>query len=213
MEILARTGCYADMTLPSAPDQSQVAMINRIYECGHPLDEPAPHRNGIRVGSHRNRPQLPVIMQGPLVFNWMRRIKGIPVPRIDDGALAANQGLNDGRFKRWMSANVTVAGRSDLVFVKLYCHGFFDADQSVCIGEDARRFFGELVETGERTGKYAIHFTSAREAFNIAMAAAEGYSGDPHEYRDHILTPIMDEVVRERHIPMESQRGIVSLQV
>ncbi|HEV7700793.1 MAG TPA: hypothetical protein VGO43_11235 [Pyrinomonadaceae bacterium] len=191
MEILRDTGCYADLTLPSAPDQSQVAVINQIYECALPMNEAVPHREGIRLASNHHQPALPIIMQGPLVFNWTRTIKGIPVPRIDDGALAANQSLDAARFKRWMSANVTVEGRSEWVFVKLYCHGFFDHDQSACIGEEAKRFFGGLVTEGDRTGKYAIHFASAREAFNMAMAAAEGKGGDPHSYRDHLLQPIM----------------------
>jgi len=214
MEILERTGCYADMTLPSAPDQSQVRTINQIYECAHSLSEAVPHRDGIRLGTNRAQPQLPLIMQGPLVFNWTRTIKGIPVPRVEDGALAANQGLDGSRFKRWMSANVSVAGRTDLVFIKLYCHGFFDRDQSVSIGEDARRFFGDLVEQGEKTGKYAIHFATAREAFNIAMAAAVGLTGDPHKHRDHILRPIMKETVTgDSYLPTDASRGIVSLQV
>src|SRR6266699_2111632 len=41
MQILAETGCYADFTLPSAPDVSQVPRINALYECGHPLHERA----------------------------------------------------------------------------------------------------------------------------------------------------------------------------
>jgi hypothetical protein len=196
MQILQRTGCYADMTLPSAPDRSQVPMINQIYECTGDLGQPVPHRTGLRLGSNHHRPQTPVIMEGPLVMNWTRRIKGIPVPRLDDGALAANQPLDEQRFRRWMSANVTVAGRPDWVFIKLYCHGFFDHDQSASIGEDARRFFGELVETGERTGKFRIHFASAREAFNIAMAANDGESGNPNDFRDHLLTPIMQTASR-----------------
>lgn len=192
MQILRETGCYADMTLPSAPDQSQVRVINEIYECGLPVDEPAPHRRSVRLGTNGKHPQLPLIMQGPLVFNWTRTVGAIPVPRIDDGALAANQGFGASRFRRWMSANVTVVGRSDWVFVKLYCHGFFDHDQSACIGDEAKRFFAELVETGDKTGKYAIHFASAREAFNIAMAANEGREGSPNQYRDHVLTQIME---------------------
>lgn len=47
MQILQDTGCYADMTLPSAPDESQVPVINRIYECGNPLDQAVPHRSGL----------------------------------------------------------------------------------------------------------------------------------------------------------------------
>src|SRR5262249_30505119 len=32
MQILEETGCYADLTLPSAPDRSQVPRINALYE-------------------------------------------------------------------------------------------------------------------------------------------------------------------------------------
>ncbi|MGH9702802.1 MAG: hypothetical protein ACRD4K_05465, partial [Candidatus Acidiferrales bacterium] len=32
MKILAETGCFADFTLPSAPDRSQIGKINSLYE-------------------------------------------------------------------------------------------------------------------------------------------------------------------------------------
>lgn len=191
MEILRETGCYADMTLPSAPDQSQVGMINQIYECGYPQHEPVPHRRGNRVSTNGNDALLPLIFTGPLVFNWTRRIAGLPFPRIDDGALTATQPLDTARFNRWRSANVTVAGRSNWVFIKLYAHGFFSFDQSRSIGEDARRFFGGLVEESEKSGAYKVHFASAREAFNIVSAAIDGKSGSPGEYRDYKLRSIM----------------------
>lgn len=193
MEILRDTGCYADMSLPSAPDQSQVPMINQIYECGHPLEDAVPHRSGRRVSANRRQTELPLIFTGPLLFDWSRRKKGLPVPGIDDGALTAGHGLNRARFDRWLSANITVAGRPDWVFVKLYCHGFFDQDQSTCIGEDAKRFFGDLINETERSGDIKIHFASAREAFNMVEAAIEGKSGSPHKHRDHQLIPIMKE--------------------
>lgn len=191
MQILADTGCYADMTLPSAPDQSQVAMINQIYECGLPLTARVPHRTGKNVSVNGKQPVLPLIFTGPLVFNWTRLVNGIPVPRIEDGALTANQGLDAARFRRWTSANVTVAGKTDWVFVKLYCHGFFDHDQTVCIGDEAKRFFGELVEIGDSSGAFSVHFAAAREAFNIASAAIDGKNGNPNEFRDYRLKAIM----------------------
>lgn len=113
MQILQETGCYADMTLPSAPDETQVPVINQIYECGLPLAEKIPHRTGRRLEAFGAQPVLPVIFQGPLVFNWTRRIKGLPVPRIEDGALVHNQPMDLARLKRWISANVTIAGKSD----------------------------------------------------------------------------------------------------
>ena len=77
MQILADTGCYADFTLPSVPFQSQVSRINAIYQCGHSLNEARPHRSGpnLKVGE---RARLPIIFTGPLVFDWTRRVRGLP---------------------------------------------------------------------------------------------------------------------------------------
>lgn len=193
MEILEDTGCYADMTLPSAPDQSQVGMINSIYEVRGPLDKAVPHRVGRRIVANGSTPQLPLIITGPLVLNWTRRIRGIPFPRIDDGALAANQPADISRLKRWLSANITVAGRSDWVFVKLYCHGFFDHDAGSSIGERAKVYFSEIAEYGAGAGNFDVHFATAREAFNMTAAAIDGRSGSPGEYRDYKLRLIMNE--------------------
>jgi hypothetical protein len=193
MQILRETGCYVDMTLPSAPDQSQVPMLNQIYECGLPLAEKVPHRTGRAVEVFGNQPKLPLIFTGPLVFNWTRRIKGFPVPRIDDGALVYNQPMDLARFNRWLSANITVKGRSDWIFVKLYCHGFFDRDQQASIGEDAQRFFSEIIENGEKTSQYRVYFASAREAFNMVSAAIDSKKGNPGEFRNYRLKTIMSE--------------------
>ena len=196
MRILQETGCYVDMTLPSAPTQAQVSVINQIYECGSPLTEKAPHRTGKRVRVFGNPPRLPLIFEGPLVFNWTGRIKGLPVPRLDDGALARNQPSNLTRLNRWISANVTVKNRPEWIFIKLYCHGFFDQDQSACIGEAAQRFFSEVIENGEKTNEYEIHFATAREAFNIVSAAIDGRTGSPNDFRKYRLKAIMDEAAQ-----------------
>lgn len=193
MQILSETGCYADLTMPSAPDITQVPMINRIYECGGDFREKIPHRKGRSVRTDGSSPQLPLIMTGPLVFNWTRRIRGIPVPRLDDGALVESQPMDIARLKRWISADITVKGRPEWVFIKLYCHGFFAFDQSASIGERAVRFFTEAIEYGEKEGGYKVHFASAREAFNMVSAAIEGREGSPGDFRDFRLRSIMSE--------------------
>jgi hypothetical protein len=187
MQILAETGCYADLTLPSAPDETQVPVINRIYEADGDFTQAAPHRIGTPVRVGREISKLPVIINGALVFNWSKRIKGLPLPKIEDGALTAAQSADLKRFDRWRNANITVAGKPDWIFIKLYCHGFFDHDQDACIGDRAARFFGEIVENGEKTGAYQTHFASAREVFNMIAAAVDGHAGSPHEFRDYRL--------------------------
>ncbi|MDQ3816741.1 MAG: hypothetical protein M3362_03490 [Acidobacteriota bacterium] len=191
MRILAETGCYADFTLPSAPDRSQVPRLNAIYECGGDIDRARPHASGrsLRVGDVPS--QAPVIFTGPLVFDWSRRRRGLPFPRIDNSALTANYPLTPERVRRWAHARIHVGGRPEWVFIKLYCHGFFDFDQEAVIGETMRRGLEETIEYGERTGEFKLHFACAREAFNIAVAAVDGKSGEPGLFRDYRLRPIM----------------------
>lgn len=192
MQILQETGCYADMTLPSAPDRTQVAKFNSIYECGGDLTKAVPHAHGRDVEVGQQIETLPLIINGPLILKMISGSERLR-PGIEDGALTAAQGSSMRRFARWVSAGVTVKGRPDWIFVKLYCHGFFDHDQSASIGEDAVRFFNEMIETGERSGEYTVHFASAREMFNIILAAIDRRSGDPGQYRDHRLRSIMSE--------------------
>jgi hypothetical protein len=189
MRILAETGCYADLTLPAAPLQPQTPRINALYQCGRPLDEPVPHWTGknLRVGA---KITWPVLLTGPLVFDWGRRRRGLPAPRIDDGALTASYPLTAERLRRWRSAGICVHGRPEWIFIKLYCHGFFTNDQAATIGEPARRLLQEALEWADRDGRFKIHFATAREAFNIALAAVDGRGGEPGGYRNYRLRPI-----------------------
>src|SRR5229473_2609385 len=83
MEILAATGCYADLTLPSAPSPAQVTKINALYECALPLSRRAPHRRGrdLRVGTPPEK--FPLIIQGPLGLTFRRPLRRWPAPGIE----------------------------------------------------------------------------------------------------------------------------------
>lgn len=190
MQILADTGCYLDLTLPTIPYASQVPRINAIYQCGHPLQEALPHRSGadLSVGDSL---KLPILMTGPLVLDWRYRHYGIPFPKIDNGVLAANYPVNLDRVRNWRSAGISVRGRAEWVFIKLFCHAFFEQDQDAIIGETICRSLGKVMEHSSRTGEFKVHFASAREAFNIVLAAVDGHSGDPHQYRNYKLRTIM----------------------
>src|SRR6266542_2745639 len=211
MRILAETGCYADLTLPAAPLQPQTPRINALYQCGRPLDEPVPHRTGknLRVGA---KITSPVLLTGPLVFDWTRRRRGLPAPRIDDGAMTASYPLTPERLRRWRGAGICVHGRPEWIFIKLYCHGFFTNDQAATIGEPAQWFLQETLEWADRDGRFKIHFATAREAFNIALAAVDGHSGEPGSYRNYRLRPIRQAAATQpqkgrRHQAMEAPYG------
>lgn len=200
MRILKDSGCYADLTLPSAPHVSQVARINAIYTCGHDLDQRMSHRSGpaVRVGS---KPELPVMLTGPLFFDWSSRKKGV-IPRLDNSALTAKYHLTADRLQRMAGAHISVEGRPDWVFIKLYCHGFFDLDQPAVIGEDMKRVLLDSLELADRTGKFKLHFATARESFNMILAAVDGHVGEPGQYRDYRLKQIMN---RESSSTVESE--------
>lgn len=204
MQILAETGCYADLTLPSAPDVSQVPRINAIYQCGHPLNERKPHRSGPSLKVGDDNPTLPLIFTGPLLFDWERRWRGLPVPRTESGALTARYPLNLARLERWRSTRIGIKGRPEWVFIKLYCHGFFDEDQPAVIGDEVRQFLLEVLELAERSGEFKLHFATAREMFNIAMAAIDGHEGEPGQYRDYKLQQIMQAAAPTEEEPEPS---------
>ena len=211
MQILADTGCYADFTLPAAPEESQVPRINAIYQCGHPLNERSPHRSGpaVRVGTH---PQEPVILTGPLVFDWTRRRSGVPVPRIDAGVVAANYPATLERLESWRKASISVAGKPDWIFIKLSCHGFIPEDRDVTIGDPMRQFLETALEQADKSGTFKIHFATARKAFNFVHAAVDQQKAEPGAYRDYRLRTRNDrprsmnaETSLEQPVGMSSQ--------
>lgn len=186
MQILAETGCYADFTLPSAPLDSQVAKINAIYECALPLDQAAPHRLGrdLRRG---HTPQFPLMVQGPL---GLRRRDQFPFLAIENGDVATTNPASRDRVKLWRRAAVHVQGEPDWTFIKLHCHGMAPKDEAVMLGPLMAQFLRELTELRESDRRVRMHFVTAREMVNIALAACAGHSGDPNQYRNYRLLPI-----------------------
>ncbi len=192
MEILARTGCYLDCTLPSAPDRSQVAVINAIYQCGHPHTERACHRSGPRLAAAGGTCRLPVLLQGPLLIDWGRRVAGVPVPRLENGDLTAEYPPSAARFRRWARAMVQLDGRPEWIFIKLHAHGLVERHREALIGVPMRRTLDEVLERYSDGRLYQVHFVTAREAANIIFAAVDGQQGDPGQFRDYRFTPLED---------------------
>ena len=187
MQVLAETGCYADLTLPSAPSPAQVTKINSLYECVLPLDERAPHRRGrnLRVGQAPS--VFPLMIQGPLCLDFAERASVLSAPRIECSALTTANPPTLERLKLWRQTAITVEGQPDWVFIKLYCHGMNPTDKEAMLGNQIQRFLQELVEDARASGEYVLHFVTAREMTNIILAACDGRNNNPGEYRDYRL--------------------------
>jgi hypothetical protein len=184
MRILAETGCYADFTLPS-PGSARSGKINSIYECGLPLDEPAPHRRGRRLQVGRIPLTFPLIVQGPLGIDLWRRRNGWLAPGIESGELSGANPPSLRRLRLWRDAAICVQGRPDWLFIKLHCHGMISRDEPAMFGASIRQFLAELVEGPGNGTEYQLHFLTMREMVNVALAACAGHQGNPGDYREY----------------------------
>lgn len=184
MQVLAETGCYVDMTFPTAAlHPAQISKINALYECTLPFEKRAPHRTGRDLCAGRSVSRLPFIVQGPWAFDFDRSARN-GIGRIENSALTAVNPPSMRRWNLWKQAAITVAGRPDWLFVKLSTHGMYPGQTETMLGEPAQQFLKELLE-GAAQRQEVVHFVSAREMANIALAACDGREGNPGDYRDY----------------------------
>lgn len=186
MQVLAETGCYADLTLPTAFfHPGQISKINSLYECSLPLTRRAAHRRGKNLRERRPPSVFPLIVQGPLLVDIHPGGRGRWLS-FENGALTAAKPPSLQRLQLWKRAAIRVGGRPDWLFIKLHCHSMDPTQQDAVIGDGMRGFLRDLVEqAGAR--QEVLHFVSAREMVNIILAACDGREGNPGEYRDYRL--------------------------
>ena len=191
MKILAETGCYADFTLPTGPlHPAQTSKINSVYECGLPLDQAAPHRQGRDLSVGRPPHNFPLMVQGPLLTDLKRSV-GSRKLILETGAVTRPNPASLHRLSLWKQASVQVQGRPDWLFIKLHCHSMEPTQKDAVIGDSFRRFLEQLVG-GAAERKETLHFVTARELTNIVLAACDGREGDPGQYRDYRFKRIAD---------------------
>ncbi len=192
LAVLKASGCYADFTLPSAPDRSQVPVVNRLYyarEDGLPRS----HARGTPVRSGVTRalagsPDHLLLVQGPLGLNWRRRKFGL-LPRMENADLTAANPPSLERFRLWMELCPCVLGGPPWIFVKLHTHGGIPRNYHALLGDPARRFHRDLAEFAARRPELRYHYVTAREMVNLIHAAEAGLEGDPAVLRDGMLPP------------------------
>lgn len=192
MQILAETGCYADFTLPSAPNPAQVSKINSLYECALPLDRQVPHCRGRDLRRGRAPEVFPLIVQGPLMLSFARRRKGWPVPGLENAEITTTHPPTLARLRLWQRACITVRGRPDWLFIKLHCHGMDPRDEAAMLGEPMRQFLRELTDANRSGHAFRVHFVTCREMANIILAACDGREGNPGDFRNYrfrLITP------------------------
>jgi hypothetical protein len=183
---LRRTGCYADFTLPSAPDVTQTRKINSIYYAVGDALRCKSHDCGVDVGNTPNTPAGLMLIQGPLRL-W--RPRGSWTPRIENGCIQRNQPPTADRLDQWLRAHVHIPTRPDWVFVKLHTHGATEANQQVLLGDAMIEFHRLLARRAARDDRYQFHYVTAREMYNLAKAAEAGWTGSVASARNYVVCP------------------------
>lgn len=186
LSVLKKTGCYADLTLPSAPSDTQTSKINSIYYATGRPGKSKSHNVGIDVEVGKEADGDLMIIQGPLALNWKKRKFGI-FPRIENSDITVANPPTKDRVDLWIKQNIVVKGKSNWVFVKVHTHGLKDENLKKVFFENLDAMYSYLESDYNDGLKFRLHYTSSREMYNIIKAAEDGKDGNPSDYRDYIL--------------------------
>jgi hypothetical protein len=184
--LLFASGCYADFTFPSAPDECQPGIVNQIYWPEGDLGKARAYGRGVPAAVGRVKHDRLLMIQGPLA---VARRPGRFGFRIESAAITATDPATYERVRSWAAQGIHVRGRPEWVFVKVHAHGAPEQQAASLLGEGGRRLHQTLAEHFNDGRRWTLHYVSAREMYNTARAAMDGCSGNPFTYRDYILPP------------------------
>ena len=195
LRVLRETGCFADFTFP-AWGRMQPRKMNSIYYATDDPDEPKSYDDGtdVRVGGEATGDLM--IFEGPGVLSGVPdRLARLKPLRILVDAAWLTCGVNSFfkatplRIRRWVAANVHVKGRPEWVFVKVHTHGARRRHLYAHTGEQAHATYDHLEKAYNDGTEWALHYVTAREAYNIVKAAEAGMTGDQRDYRNFAIPP------------------------
>lgn len=180
ISVLRELGCYADFTMPSAPDVTQVRTINQIYYAIDDPTRPNSHDTGICASVHRTRPEQGLmIIPGPLLV-VLPGIRGNRKSRLENGNLAGKQHPSIERLRVWLKARVGVAGHRHWAFLKLHTHGTQERNSEALFGTSMEAFHTGLAQYSQERG-FRYYYVTAREMAQLVTQAERGQSAPDFE--------------------------------
>lgn len=193
LTILQETGCYADFSMPTAPERSQARKVNAIY---YAIDDPLRPKSydwGEDAAVGRKDQDGLLMITGPLTSNWRQRKLGI-FPRLDIAEITGRWPGTPDRIERWVQTGIHVQGRPEWIVVKVSCHGAEERSFDSLLGAGAERMHAYLEARFRDRSGFRLHYVTARQLYNIVKAAEAGCTGDPDEYRDFIIPPYVNQI-------------------
>ena len=170
LTLLRELGCYADFTLPAAPDPCQTRTVNAIYWAIDDPDTPRSHDRGPRVRPGVAPPPDGLLMvQGPLGLIWPPERR--PFPALEVGELAGHNPVTPTRVRAWLDHAPVLGGHR---FVKVHGHGAPEKNAVPLLsGGDLDRTLALLhAECSDRN--WRLRYASAWEMSQAIVALSDG---------------------------------------
>jgi hypothetical protein len=167
ISLLRDLGCYADFTLPAAPDPSQAGPVNAIFGVTDDPDRPRSHARGTLVKRGTPKQDLTLIT-GPLGVTSGG--PGQPRLQLENGDLAHYRRPSARRVSAWLALAPRIEDRA---FVKLFAHGAQEKNAACLLEGDLDLLFRELAAQCSRRG-IRLRYVTAWEMWNAVERLRRG---------------------------------------
>jgi hypothetical protein len=186
LQLLREMGCFADFTFPALMNASQPAMVNSIYMATDD-DRPKSYNHGVPLSLGLKPVGDLMIFEGPLVMVPARDASHL-FAVVEDSNIHPAIPVGSERVDNWVRSRIHVKGRADWQFIKIHGHGAQgDENVSEWLGPHFDAALSHLEHAYNDGAKYVLHYINAREAYNLARAAADGKTGDPRQYYNYVI--------------------------
>ncbi|MES2304383.1 MAG: hypothetical protein V4558_02710 [Gemmatimonadota bacterium] len=167
LTLLRDLGCYADFTLPAAPDPCQTRIVNAIYWAVDDPARPRSHDTGALVERGVAKPADALLcVQGPLTVRPHPRYRLLP--SLEVGELAGYAAPSPGRAEAWLDAAPRIGND---VFVKLFTHGAPEKNAGPLLDGFIDRVLRDVRGACDARG-WQLSFATAWECYRAVLTAA-----------------------------------------
>ncbi|RMD78915.1 MAG: hypothetical protein D6820_09090 [Lentisphaerae bacterium] len=169
IEILLKTGCFADLTMPAAPHPAQVPLVNQLAALP-PGPRLAPFHRAIPIQAGHPLPSGHLLyIPGPLTLNWQWRKHHI-FPRIENADLTPVNPPALRRLHAWLRASIGIDPIPELFIVKLHTHGAYPDNANMLLHGTMLEFFDQLHQyILNKHPQWTCRFFTARQLANFII--------------------------------------------
>lgn len=185
LAILRECGCYADFTFPCL-NQSQPAMVNKIYYAADDSLKPKSYNKGIGLSKNNPQPENTLmIIQGIIGLRYDENKYCKCAIEYSDLSLNCNPTIN--RMRYWFKNALSVKGQPNFKFIKLHTHGAPEHNWDSNWGKEANESFYNIEEVFNDGKKYCLHYVTSREMYNCIKIIESGAKSFLVEHLDSVI--------------------------